>query len=55
VTAGLFALAGVISAVGIRNDQSDLDRVSPESTAPCHDRVTPPPAYTPRPVSAPQD
>lgn len=48
VTAGLFALAGLISAVGIRNDQCHLERVSPESAAPCHDRTTPPPAYTPR-------
>lgn len=55
VTAGLFMLAAVISAVGIRNDQCDLGRVSPESTAPCYDRATPPPAYPPRSVSAPQD
>ncbi|BBZ17130.1 MFS transporter [Mycolicibacterium gadium] len=55
VTAGLFALAAVISAVGIRNDQGDLGRVSPESTAPCYDRATPPPAYPPRSVSAPRD
>src|SRR6476619_4040155 len=48
VTAGLFALAGVISAVGIRNEQCDLDRISPESTARCHDRATPPPAYARR-------
>jgi hypothetical protein len=55
VTAGLFTLAAAISAVGIRNDQGDLGRVSPESTATCHDRVTPPPVYTPRSVSAPRD
>jgi EmrB/QacA subfamily drug resistance transporter len=55
VTAGLFALAGVISAVGIRNDQGDLERVSPESAAACHDRTTPPPAYIPRGISAPRD
>ena len=48
VTAGLFALAGVISAVGIRNEQCDLDRISPESAARCHDRATPPPAYARR-------
>ena len=47
VTAGLFVLAGVISAVGIRNDRYDTGRVSPSSAAPCHDRSTPPPAYTP--------
>ncbi len=45
VTAALFAVAGVISAVGIRNAQCDFDRVSPEAAAGCHDRVTPPPAY----------
>jgi EmrB/QacA subfamily drug resistance transporter len=55
VTAGLFALAAVISAVGIRNDQGDLGRVSPESTAPCYDRATPPPGYPQRSVSAPRD
>jgi EmrB/QacA subfamily drug resistance transporter len=48
VTAGLFALAGVISAVGIRNEECDVDRISPESTARCHDRVSPPPAYARR-------
>jgi EmrB/QacA subfamily drug resistance transporter len=47
-TAGLFALAGLISAVGIRNDQCDIERVSLQAAAPCHDRATPPPAYTPR-------
>ncbi|BBX03054.1 MFS transporter [Mycolicibacterium moriokaense] len=46
VTAVLFVLAGVISAVGIRNQQYDVARVSAESTARCHDRATPPPAYT---------
>lgn len=46
VTAGLFAMAGVISAIGIRNELYDFSRVSPASTAQCHDRVTPPPAYT---------
>lgn len=46
VTAGLFVLAGVISAIGIRNDQYDTSRFSPESAAQCHDRATPPPAYT---------
>ena len=47
VTAALFAVAGLISALGIRNDQHDSARVSPESAASCHDRVTPPPAYVP--------
>ncbi len=46
VTAGLFAVAGVISAVGIRDRQYDVGRVSAESTAQCHDRATPPPVYT---------
>jgi EmrB/QacA subfamily drug resistance transporter len=45
VTAALLAVAGVISALGIRNDQCDFNRVSPESAAVCHDRATPPPAY----------
>lgn len=48
VTAGLFAVAGVISAVGIRNQQYKVGRVSVESTAQCHDRATPPPVYTQR-------
>jgi EmrB/QacA subfamily drug resistance transporter len=48
VTAALFAVAGVISAVGIRNAQCDFDRVSAEDAARCHDRATPPPAYTRR-------
>ena len=55
VTAGLFAIAGMVSAVGIRNDQCHLERVSPETAAPCHDRTTPPPAYIPRGVSVPRD
>jgi predicted MFS family arabinose efflux permease len=46
VTAGLFAVAGFISAVGIRNAECDFDRVSPADVASCHDRTTPPPAYT---------
>jgi EmrB/QacA subfamily drug resistance transporter len=45
VTAGLFAVAGLVSAVGIRNEQCDVSRVSAESAAPCHDRATPPPAH----------
>jgi EmrB/QacA subfamily drug resistance transporter len=48
VTAALFAVAGVISAIGIRNAQCDFDRVSPEDAACCHDRATPPPAYAHR-------
>jgi hypothetical protein len=38
-------VAGVVSALGIRNDQCDFNRVSPGSAAECHDRATPPPAY----------
>ena len=48
VTAVLFAVAGVISAIGIRNAECDFDRVSPEDAACCHDRATPPPAYARR-------
>lgn len=44
VVAVLFALAGLISAVGISNDQHDCTRVSLEAAAPSHDRATPPPA-----------
>jgi EmrB/QacA subfamily drug resistance transporter len=45
VTAALFAVAGIISAIGIRNGECDFDRVSAEDTAGCLDRATPPPAY----------
>ncbi len=45
VIAGLFVVAGAVSAVGIRNDRVDLDRITPQAAANCHDRVTPPPAY----------
>ena len=45
VTAALFAIAGVVSAVGIRNAQCDFNRVTPEGAAGCLDRVPPPPAY----------
>jgi EmrB/QacA subfamily drug resistance transporter len=48
VTAALFAVAGLISALGIRNEQCDFDRISPQDTAGCHDRATPPPAYARR-------
>jgi EmrB/QacA subfamily drug resistance transporter len=48
VTAGLFAVAGLISAIGIGNAQCDFDRVSPENAACCHDRTPPPPAYARR-------
>ncbi|MGY4651902.1 MFS transporter [Mycobacterium sp. URHB0021] len=42
----LFAVAGIVSAVGIRNAQYDFHRVTPEDAARCRDRATPPPAYT---------
>ncbi len=48
VTAGLFAVAGVISAVGIRNAQCDFHRVSAADAASCHDRAAPPPDYSRR-------
>lgn len=46
VVAVLFAVAGLISAVGISNAQYDGGRLSPETAAPCHDRAAPPPALT---------
>jgi EmrB/QacA subfamily drug resistance transporter len=46
--AGLFAVAGVISWLGIRNEQHDSSRVSHADTACCHDRASPPPAYADR-------
>ena len=45
VTATLFAAAGLISAIGIRNEQCDFDRLSLQAAAGCHDRAPPPPAY----------
>ncbi len=45
VAAVLFAVAGVISGVGIRNGEGDYAQVSATTTAVCHDRATPPPAY----------
>ena len=48
VAAVLLAVAGVISAVGIRNTQGDMTQVTAETTASCHDRATPPPAFTRR-------
>jgi EmrB/QacA subfamily drug resistance transporter len=48
VTAALLAVAGVVSAVGIRNAQCDFDRVTPEGAAGCLDRVPPPPAHARR-------
>ncbi|SEH83747.1 drug resistance transporter, EmrB/QacA subfamily [Mycolicibacterium rutilum] len=44
VTAALFATAGAVAAVGIRNAQCDVTRIPAESVAGCHDRATPPPA-----------
>jgi hypothetical protein len=48
VTAALFVIAGLISALGIRNAQCDFSRVTPATAARCHDRPTPPPAYSSR-------
>jgi EmrB/QacA subfamily drug resistance transporter len=48
VTAALFAVAGLVSAIGIRNEQCDFDRLSLQAEAGCHDRATPPPAYAKR-------
>jgi EmrB/QacA subfamily drug resistance transporter len=45
VVAVLFALAGLISWAGIRNEQCDYARVSARAAAGYHDRTTPPPAY----------
>jgi EmrB/QacA subfamily drug resistance transporter len=45
VVAALFGIAGLISAVGIRKEQCDYQRVSEEMAAGCHDRASPPPAY----------
>jgi EmrB/QacA subfamily drug resistance transporter len=45
VVAALFAIAGLISWAGIRNDECDYSRVSVEAAAGCHDRATPPPAW----------
>ncbi len=42
----LFAVAGVVSAIGISNRQCDVGLVSPEASARCHDRVAPPPALS---------
>jgi EmrB/QacA subfamily drug resistance transporter len=48
VTAGLFAVAGLIAALGIRNEQCDFKRLSPESAVGCQDRAGPPPAIARR-------
>ncbi len=48
VTAALFAVAGLTSAIGIRNEQCDFDRLSLQAAADCHDRAAPPPAYARR-------
>ena len=48
VVAVLFAVAGIISAVGISNAQCDFDKVSAGDEACCHDRPPPPPAYSNR-------
>ncbi|MBJ7341349.1 MAG: MFS transporter [Mycolicibacterium sp.] len=42
----LFAVAGLVSAIGISNRQCDIGRVSPEASARSHDRAAPPPALS---------
>ncbi|TPG37428.1 MFS transporter [Mycolicibacterium hodleri] len=42
----LFAMAGVVSAIGISNGQCDVGLVSPEASARSHDRSAPPPALS---------
>ncbi|MGE2725202.1 MFS transporter [Mycolicibacterium pulveris] len=44
VTAGLFVIAGAVSALGIRNERSDLARVDADAVARCQDRAAPPPS-----------
>jgi EmrB/QacA subfamily drug resistance transporter len=44
VTAALLAVAGLVSAVGIRNHAGGRP-IPPHAAAQCHDRATPPPAY----------
>lgn len=43
VTAVLFIVGGLISAVGIRNREHHPDRITPEAAAACCDRVAAPP------------
>ena len=47
VVACLFAIAGVVSAIGISNARVDYGRVTAQASAQCHDRATPPPALVP--------
>lgn len=44
VTAILFIVGGVISAIGIRNGDHRPDRISSQAVAACHDRAIAPPA-----------
>jgi EmrB/QacA subfamily drug resistance transporter len=44
--AALFAVAGLVSAIGISNRECDFDRISAGASAQCHDRATPPPALS---------
>ncbi len=43
VTAALFLVGGLVSAVGIRNPQQPAEPVAPEALAECRDRITAPP------------
>ena len=45
VVAALFAVAGLISWAGIRNDECDYRQVSAKDAAGCRDRAAPPPVY----------
>ncbi|MFG1929852.1 MFS transporter [Mycobacterium sp. NPDC048908] len=45
VAAALFVVAGLISAIGIRNAECDFQRVTAGQAARCRDRTPPPPAY----------
>ncbi|WP_199253448.1 MFS transporter [Mycolicibacterium mengxianglii] len=44
VTAALFAAAGLVSAIGIRNQRNDIADIPPTASAACYDRAAPPPA-----------
>ena len=46
VVAGLFVIAGAVSALGISNARCDVGRISAEAAARCHDRVAAPPALS---------
>ncbi|MGV0717804.1 MFS transporter [Mycolicibacterium sp. XJ662] len=45
VTAAMLVIAGVVSALGIRNVRGELGRVDADAVAQCHDRPSPPPSF----------